>query len=53
MMVQLESDHDSSGVAEPVTLRLPIEPAALDTFVQDLYEVDTNQTKTAFLRGIV
>src|SRR5215472_4976168 len=53
LMVKLESDYDSSGAAESVTLRLPIEPAALDAFVEDLYKVDTNQTKTAFLRGII
>ena len=48
---RFESDYNSSGKAESALFVLPIEAAAMDLFVDELYNLGQRRNGTAFLRG--
>lgn len=50
---KIESTHNAEGKAQSATLLLPTEAAAIDAFVEDLYRVDSQQTRVASLKGMV
>jgi hypothetical protein len=47
----IESDQDSGGRVQSAMLFVPIEPAAIDAFVDDLRSLDSGATTTAYLRA--
>ncbi len=49
---KIESDNQIAGVNECVVLPLLIEPAALDSFVEDLRRLDAEKAGTAFLCAV-
>jgi hypothetical protein len=49
---KIESDNQIAGVNESVVLSLLIEPAALDSFVEDLRRLDAEKTGTACLCAV-
>ena len=49
---RMESDGQVAGVTQSAVLVLGIEPAALDSFVEDLRRLEAQQRGTARLRGI-
>ncbi len=46
---KIESDDQVAGVTQSVVLSLFIEPAALDSFVEDLRRLEAEKTGTAYL----
>jgi hypothetical protein len=48
----VESDYDSSGKSQSVSMAVMIEPAALDSFVKELAQLGENQAGRACLRAI-
>lgn len=49
---RMAADEHVAGVDQSVVLVLQIEPAALDSFVEDLRRLETEKTGTAHLRAI-
>jgi len=49
---KIESGGQVAGVTQSVALSLRIEPAALDSFVEDLRRIDTEKTGIARLRAL-
>jgi hypothetical protein len=49
---RMESDRQVAGVTQLAVLVLGIEPAALDSFVEDLRRLEAQQAGTARLRAI-
>ena len=50
--LQIESAECTNSTRQHVSMILPIEAAALDSFVSQLRDVSTDRSKTAFLRGV-
>jgi hypothetical protein len=50
---KIESDGDSAGRVQSAMLLVPIEPGAIDLFVEDLRGLDAGVTATACLRATV
>jgi hypothetical protein len=48
---RMESDGQVAGITQSTVLVLRIEPAALDSFVEDLRRLETKKTGTASLRA--
>jgi hypothetical protein len=48
---KVESDHRRTGKRQTATLSLPIEAAAVDSFVEELRRLETHKAGTAFLKG--
>lgn len=49
---RIESKSQKAGITQSVLLILPIEPAALDSFVEDLRRLEAEKTGTAHLRAV-
>jgi hypothetical protein len=49
---KIESDGQVAGITQSVVLSLLIEPAALDSFVEDLRRLDAEKTGTAYLCAV-
>ena len=49
---KIESGHDSAGKAQSVFMTLTIEPAAVDSFVEELRQLGANQAGQARLNGV-
>jgi hypothetical protein len=50
---KIESGYASAGKAQSVTMTVPIEPAALDSFVKELSQLGADQAGQAYLRGVI
>jgi len=50
---KIESDYDSAGKAQSVIMTLTIEPAAVDSFVEELGQLGANQAGQAHLKGVI
>lgn len=50
---KIESDYDSAGKAQSVLMTLSIEPAAVDSFVKELFQLGADQTGQARLQGVM
>jgi len=50
---RIESDYDSAGKAQSVIMTLTIEPAAVDSFVEELGRLGADQAGKAYLKGVV
>ncbi len=50
--VEIESEYDEAGTFESVTLLLPIEVAALDSFVTELGRLGAGQEKAFLTAGL-
>jgi hypothetical protein len=50
---RIESDYDSAGKAQSVIMTLTIEPAAVDSFVEELGRLGADQAGQAYLKGVV
>jgi len=48
---KIESDYDSAGKINSVIFSMPVEAAAVDSFVEELRKVGERGTGAAFLRG--
>lgn len=48
---KIESDHDSAGKAQSAFMTLAFEPAALDSFVEDLRRLGVEKAGQAYLKG--
>jgi hypothetical protein len=48
---KIESSHDSDGTAQSVFMTVAVEPAALDSFVEELRQLGADQAGQAFLKG--
>ena len=49
----IESDYNAAGKIQSVTLSLPVEAAAVDSFVEDLRQTGADRRGVAFLQGAV
>ena len=49
--VKIESEFESAGVVQYVIISMPIEAAAVDLFVGDLSQLETERSGTAMLLG--
>ncbi|SRR6266404_3481346 len=49
---RIESGYDSAGKAQSVFMTVTIEPAALDSFVEELGQLGTDQAGRAHLKGV-
>src|SRR5713101_5222986 len=49
---RIESAYDSAGKAQSVIMTLTIEPAAVDSFVEELSRLSADQTGQAYLKGV-
>jgi hypothetical protein len=50
---KIESDYDSAGKAQSVIMTLTIEPAAVDSFVEELGRLGADQAGKAYLKGVI
>lgn len=50
---RIESSSGAEGKPQSVVLLLPTEAAAIDLFVEELRNLDSNQTRVARLKGMV
>jgi len=50
---KIESGYDSAGKAQSVIMTLTIEPAAVDSFVEELAQLGANQAGQAHLKGVI
>ena len=47
----IDSNYESGGTIQTVVLAIPIEAAAVDTFVQELGRLETKRTGAAYLKA--
>jgi len=52
VQAKIDSNYVSGGTVQTVLLAMPVEPAAIDTFVQELCAIGANRTGTAHLKGL-
>jgi hypothetical protein len=50
---KIESGYDSAGKAQSVIMTLTIEPAAVDSFVEELGQLGADQAGQACLKGVI
>jgi len=47
----VDSNYESDGTIQTVILAMPVEAAAIDTFVQELDRLEIDLAGTAYLKG--
>ena len=50
---KIESNYDLAGKAQSVIMTLTVEPAAVDSFVEELGRLSADQAGRAYLRGVI
>ncbi|HKV47066.1 MAG TPA: hypothetical protein VJN69_03160 [Candidatus Acidoferrales bacterium] len=48
----LYTNQEKGGTVQMAVLSVPVEPAAIDIFVRELHELESDESRVAYLQGI-